>query len=244
MDRSTHALLDALKTAAQQRGDHRLYKRGKLPGLFSRADIELANQAIADGLIEITRVETVGKNAVEWVQITPKGLDTLIQSDSPRQALEELRELLAVNQEGYAKWVAELNAQIRAHVQRYADEVSAMRARLDHLARRVEEALGDFAADRTPTPSPSADWEQEALAFLERRRHVGLEARSPLGELFEWLKQRQPELTIKDFHTGVKRLEESREVTLSPSAGPGDTPTPEYALLIGATVYYYVASVK
>src|SRR5689334_8189984 len=64
MDPRKTLLLEALKTGAASPDEQRLYRRGKLPGLFeqrTRLAGEIATQAVQDGLLEITRVETVGK---------------------------------------------------------------------------------------------------------------------------------------------------------------------------------------
>src|SRR5438874_883797 len=115
MDRRRLALLEALQAAALARGEIRLYRRGKLPGLFAqrtRLNGEIANQAIQDGWLEMVRVEPIGKTTVEWVRITQKGLDFLLESESPVRALEELRAVLAVNQEGTPMWVAQMHARL------------------------------------------------------------------------------------------------------------------------------------
>src|SRR5947208_2088166 len=112
MDRRKLALLEALKTGSLEGGEVRLYRRGKLAGLFAqrtRLSAELANQAVKDGLLEVTRIEPVGKTNVEWVRVTQKGLDFLLESESPARALAELRDVLALNQEGMPRWVAQMN---------------------------------------------------------------------------------------------------------------------------------------
>jgi hypothetical protein len=42
----------------------------------------------------------------------------------------------------------------------------------------------------------------------------------------------------------LKRLQERQLIALLPSTGNGDAPGPEYALLDGAAVYYYVGRAK
>jgi hypothetical protein len=245
MDARKFALLEALKVAARDRSEVRLYRRGQLPGLFAqrtRSNTDVANLAIADGLLEIVRVEPVGKTNVEWVRITQQGLDFLLNSESPIRALEELREVLALNEQGMPKWVAEMNARISEHARLYADEVQQMRRRLDELTSRVEQALERLesgpAANGVPVP-----WMNDALHYLDRRAEVGLGPRCPLVDLFTTLREKDRALTVVDFHTGLKRLRDDRILTLFPSTGVGDTPGPEYALLDQAAVYYYLARI-
>src|SRR5438552_9526055 len=97
MDKSTSALVDVLKQALTQPGEQRLFRSGKLPGVFAgRAGLnaELAAQALRDGLLEITRTETKGKTTTEWVRVTSRGVEFIHQYESPVQALHDLRAVL------------------------------------------------------------------------------------------------------------------------------------------------------
>ena len=244
MDQRKQSLLEALKVGGAEGSEMRLYRRGKLPGLFAqrtRLNAEVANQAVQDGLLEVTRVEAVGKTTVEWVRVTPKGLDLLLQSESPTGALEELRDVLAINQEGMPRWVAEMNARISEHARRYADEVAQMKQRLDQLSQRVIDAIERMEAAQRPAAPPPTPWAHELLDYLDRRKQVGLGGRCPLADLFALLKENHADMTVKEFHAGLKRMQESDTISLLPSTGVGDNPGPEYALLDGAVVYYYVA---
>jgi hypothetical protein len=244
MDARKFALLEALKIAARDRAEVRLYRRGQLPGLFAqrtRANAEVAKLAITDELLETTRVETVGKTTVEWVRLTKKGYDFLLNSESPLRVLEELREILALNAEGMPNWVAEMNARISEHARQYSHEVQQMRRRLDELTTRVEQTLTRLESGKLTPAEPAVAWTHEALDFIDRRQAVGLGPRCPLADLFTALRERHADLAVKDFHAGLKRLHEDQVLALFPSTGVGDTPGPEYALLDRAAVYYYVA---
>jgi hypothetical protein len=81
-------------------------------------------------------------------------------------------------------------------------------------------------------------WGPEALDYLDRRRQVKPDGRCPLPELFAALQGRQVELSLRDFHLGLRRLQEGGQVALLPFEGDA-APEPEYALLDGAAVYYY-----
>src|SRR5262249_26176744 len=80
MDKVTPILIEALRQAAAEAGEQRLYKSGKLSGLFpgrAGANAEAAAQALRDGLLEVVRTETKGKTTIEWVRVTPKGVEFL-----------------------------------------------------------------------------------------------------------------------------------------------------------------------
>ena len=244
MDQRKLALLEALKIGSLEGGETRLYRRGKLPGLFAqrtRANGELANQAVADGLIEVTRVETVGKTSIEWVRVTPTGLNYLLESESPTRALQELRDALAANQDGLPAWAAQMRERVDTLADQFTTEVAAMRGRLDQMAVQVEAAIARIDLAKKDAAPPGVPWGQETLEYLDRRTQVGLGTRCSLADLFTSLKQKYAQMSITEFHTGLKHLQLGNAITLLPSTGNGDTPSPEYALLDGASVYYYVS---
>src|SRR4051812_23845704 len=110
MDRATEALLEALR-AALSAGEQRLYRSGKLDGLFpSRTGPagDAARVALRDGLLEITRTENRGKTTIDWVRLAPRGVDFLHEHESPLRALQELRAALATNQKALPTWLGEL----------------------------------------------------------------------------------------------------------------------------------------
>src|SRR5947208_10537229 len=97
MDRPTQALLEALR-AALSAGEQRLYRTGKLDGLFPGRPGPAgaaAEMALRDGLLEVTRTEARGKTTIDWVRLSPRGVDFLHEHESPLRALQELRATLA-----------------------------------------------------------------------------------------------------------------------------------------------------
>ena len=68
-DKVVETIVEALKVAMAQPGEQRLFRAGRLPGLFSsRAGLPgaAATQALKDGLLEITRTETKAKTATVY----------------------------------------------------------------------------------------------------------------------------------------------------------------------------------
>ena len=240
MDRRKFVLLEVLKAAALSGGEIRLYRRGKLPGLFAqrtRENADIASQAVRDGLLGIVRAETIGKATVEWVRVTQKGLDFLLQSESPARAVDELRAVLTLNENGVPAWLADMHARLDELTRRFAAEIEQVRLRLGQVAQHAEEALDRIEQARVPTTVP---WAQQALEVLERRKQVGLGERCSLADLYGALKEHHHDLTIRDFHHGLKRLHERQLLALLTDVPNGDAPGPEYALLDGPAVYYYV----
>src|SRR2546428_6916529 len=85
MDRVAETLLAALR-AALTAGEQRLYRSGKLDGLFpgrTGTASAAAQQALRDGLLEVVRTETKGRTTIDWVRIAPRGVDFLHEHESP-----------------------------------------------------------------------------------------------------------------------------------------------------------------
>ena len=104
-------LVDGLKQALNQPGEQRLFRSGKLPGIFpgrSATNADAAASALRDGLPEITRTETKGKVTTEWVRATPRAVEFVHQHESPVQALADLQAVLQMTQQGIPAWMAEL----------------------------------------------------------------------------------------------------------------------------------------
>jgi hypothetical protein len=244
MDKVTQILIDALRQAAAQAGEHRLYKSGKLSGLFpgrAGANAQAAAQALRDGLLEVVRTETKGKTTLEWVRATPKGVEFLHHHESPVRALDELRTALQLTQQGVPAWVAEIRGRLDALGARLTEEVQALVRRLDGLSQRVAEALARAQGIGPPVPQDEAvPWAAEAVGHLERRRTGGVLTHCTLPELFAAVRARHPGLLVKDFHAGLKRLQDRGVLRLLPHEGGAALPEPEYALLDGAAVYYQV----
>lgn len=247
MDKVTEAMLAALKQALAEPGEQRLFRSGKLAGLFpGRAGVnaQAAAKALQDGLLEIVRTETKGKTAIEWARLTPRGIDFLHDTESPVVVLRELRAALQTGRDGVPGWLEQLHQELLGFESRLADDVRKYLGKLDALARRVDEALcrldaGPGISDAVAAVVP---WAADALGYLDRRKSSGASGECPLPELFAAIRERHAELTLTSFHDGVRRLSDCKAVRLLPfTAPPEQLPEPEYALLDGSAVVYYAA---
>jgi hypothetical protein len=244
MDRVTATLTESLRAALGGPAEQRLYRSGKLPGVFASragAAAEAAALALREGLLEVARTETKGKTVTDWVRFTPKGLRFVHDHDSPARAMDELRDALRVTREGLPAWVAEMRQGLEQLSKKLAADVQAISARLDALSRRVEEVLSRTLAPPVPEETARAvPWARDAVDYLDRRHDGGVPGPCPLAELFAAVREPHGELSLADFHAGLRRLHERGVVRLAPSANGGPLPEPEYALLDGAATYYYV----
>lgn len=246
MDKRTESLLEALKQALAEPGEQRLYKSGKLEGLFasrSGGSGEAAAQALRDGLLEVVRTETKGKTTVEWVRLTPRGVDFLHEHESPLQALRDLQAVLQTNREKMPLWLAEVQGQVQLLSKRLAEDVQRWTHRLEALGQQVESALRrlEEAHAKHADGAAQVPWSQHALGYLDRRRSGGAPGECPLPELFAAVRDHQAELTVTAFQDGLRRMQDWGLLRLLPFTGPvSELPEPEYALPDGASMCYYV----
>jgi hypothetical protein len=247
-DKIQDAQVQALKQALRDPAEQRLFRSGKLAGLFpgrGGTNAEAAAQALREGLLEVVRTETKGKTVVEWVRLTRRGVDFVHEHESPVRALEELRAALHTAREALPAWQAEVHQAVQALADRLGEETERCRTRLDALGRQVEEALARLHDEQPPVPDGVASavpWAADALAFLERRRTGGAPEECPLPDLFAALHEQHGDLSVSAFHDGLRRLHEGRAVRLLPFTAPAaELPQPEFALFDRASVLYYVA---
>jgi len=248
-DKVTETILEALKQGLVRPGEHRLYRSGKLDGLFaarSGAGAEAATRALRLGLIETVRNETKGKTVIDWVRVTPKAVEFVHEHESPLRALQDLRDELRATKDGVPAWHEEMRRALASLGDKLAEDSARMRQRVEALSERVEEALRRLALLGPHLPesvTQSVPWAEDALTYLARRQSGGAPGPCPLPELFAVLAGRQAGFTMAGFHDGLRRLHERRLVhLLPPTAVPEAMAQPEYALLDGGNVFYFVTS--
>lgn len=231
-------LVYALKSALGNVEPLPLYRGAKQEGLFaSRTGPagEAAQQALRDGLLEIVRKEARGKSEVEWVRITPLGVQFVQQHESPRAALEELVPLLRANQQGLPRWVEEFRAQLHALTNRFTESWQRQERQLEQLLQRAEAALERLRAGGPQAPLDA--WQLAVLEYLRRRRESAATP-CPIVELFNAARGHHPDLTLGVLHEGLAQMRDRGAVDLVPFGGHlSDLPEPEYALLEGPAVY-------
>ncbi|HYV34575.1 MAG TPA: hypothetical protein VE988_02660 [Gemmataceae bacterium] len=246
-EKLTRALVDALKVVLTQPGEHRLFKSGKLPGVFEgRAGLnaDAAAQAMRDGLLEVARTETKGKTTTEWVRVTPKGIEFVHRHESPVQALHDLRTVLQMTQDGIPKWMGELRKDLQTLGDRLTDQALKIAQHVDALSQRVTEALERAEAVGSKNHIDVASivpWGSRAVDYLDKRKATGVVNHCTLPELFTLLREQQPELTITEYHAGLRRMHDRGVLRLLPIETKEALEEPEYALLDGAATFYHVA---
>ena len=240
-ERRTELLLDAVKAAIAAPGEHRLFRFGRLAGLFpSRAGLsaEAAGMALRMGLLETVRSEVRGKLIVEWVQATTKAVAYVHENDSPKSVLRELKEVLEATRDGVPIWMKEAKAELADISYRFERRASALLKRLDEVADRVDAALRRADAKAPTVAEPVArvvPWAVDALEYLDHRDDGGAAAPCPLPELYQAVRARFPELPLTSFQDGVRRLHDLRAVRLAESDMMAE---PEHAVVADGKLMY------
>ena len=95
-DKVTQQILDALTRAAAEPAGTVLFGTKSEPGLFpaTAAAKPAARKALDDGLLEVIRTETKGKQTRELAVVTDPGLQFLLAQSSPKQVLEDFVRVL------------------------------------------------------------------------------------------------------------------------------------------------------
>ena len=238
LERRREILLDALKTALANGHEHRLFRSGRLDGLFPSKlgdSGEAARQALAADLLVHVRTEVKGKFIFEWVRATPRAVGFVAEHDSPKAILRELRETLGETQNGVPIWLEQTKNELHTISGLFEQRSTVLLARLESLAGRMEAALRRAEA-KEPGRSwghAIAPWVDVALLYLDRRREGRL-GPCPLSELFHAVREQFDSLTIPDFHDGIRRLADVRAVILT--AGSNGIREPEFAVLVDGTL--------
>src|SRR5262245_23659419 len=230
-DRSSQFVLDALSRAVADPAGLPLYAGKSAPGLFpaTAAARQAAERCKGEELVRVVRTEARGKAVHEVCAITDKGLAYLLSQGDPRRLLEDLVRAVEAREGQLADLVAAAHA---AHAS--LDAVKTIAAKiLRHLSQ---------SANGTPPADDPPPWESAALDHLTRRQAAGAAEDCPLPELYRAVREGHPNLTVGEFHDGLRRLHDGGRIYLHPWTGPlYDLPEPPYALLAGHEVAYYAS---
>ena len=145
---------------------------------------------------------------------------------NPPPVLDELRAAIALNEKGVPAWLADMHARLDALSQRFAAEVEQVRKQLEHVAQRAAEAMdrieqaSRWHAHHDPVGAGRPGGSGEA-------QQVGLGERCSMVDRYAALKERHHDLTMLEFHAGLKGMREQLLLTLLSDVPNGDAPGPE-----------------
>lgn len=243
-EKQSELLLDALKAAVAVPGEHRLFRWGKLGGLFpSRVgpSAAAAKYALGEGLLEHVRTEMRGRLIVEWARATPKAMQHLDDHDSPKAVLRELQEVIGVTRAGVPIWMEQARdeaAQLSMRFEHFSRELlrrlDSLNDRVDAAIRRAETAapkVGEAMLRRVP-------WAKAILEHFDRQAANDQGERCELCDLFSVAKSFDPGMTLLEFHEGIRAMANGGLLHLAP-AGAGEIREPEYAVEVGGQMMWW-----
>lgn len=237
-------VLDALKAAISAPGDHRLFRWGKLAGLFpSRlgASASAAKFALTEGLLEHVHTESRGRMIVEWVRATPKTMQFLDEHDSPKAVLRELQAMIGETRSGIPIWMTQARDEAAQLAMRFEHFAQELLRRLDSLDQRV-----DAAIRRAENPPPrlgeamlkKVPWAKAILEHIDLSVTNHKVEQCELRDLFTTAKVVDPNLTLLDFHEGIRAMTNGGLLHLEPGT-PDEMREPEYAVEIGGQMMWW-----
>ncbi|HLW65838.1 MAG TPA: hypothetical protein VKS79_11000 [Gemmataceae bacterium] len=234
--KSTRLMFDALARAVAEPAGLPLFNVKSASGLFppSAAARQIAQRCKDEGLLRVLALETGGKQPREICAITDKGREWLLSQASPRQVLEDFVRVLEDRQ----KQIAELQTATR----NLAASVESLQSTVQQILPATIEAHHNGPnTSLACTATSAAGWTIEVSPMLEQW-HANNAGDCPLPELYRNIKGARSDLSIGNFHDGLRLLHEQHQVYLHPWTGPlYQLPEPPYALLIGHFVAYYAS---
>jgi hypothetical protein len=215
-----------------------LYKSGKHPGIFpgGAGGKKLAEEALKRGFVHSSEAPAAAGKKTKKValngRITPLGQQLVLDHDSPKKVLEELREVMRQAAEESRRAA---HASLR--------KVEELQQTFQMVTQAVERA-SQQAPPRLPA-APVAEptnntWIPEIESYLRARWEKGTAGDCPLPELYGYLRQRHSELTIGDYQDAMRQLHDQGRIRLSGWSGPLDgIPNPDLAMFVAHMVMYY-----
>jgi hypothetical protein len=234
-DKSLQLIVEGLSRAAAAPAGSPLHGGGKRPGLFANSVLsrQAAGRCKDEGYLRIVEGEHAGKSTQEIYALTEKGLAYLLEQASPKQVLGEMNQAL----QAYQAQVTEL-----------VEIAQKVRDRIGDWGATVEKVMQQTLKPAAPrgagfSTNGSETWVDALFAFLIEWRNSPQSSDCPLPDLYRRASQVEQNLTIGQFHDGIRRLRDEQKIYLHPWTGPlYELPEPAFALLIGHEIAYYASA--
>lgn len=226
-------LLEGLAHALAEPSGVALFVARNRPGLFPNTapGKAAAKQSLEQAWLNKLRSETKGKTTIDFVAITSAGQRYLLEQT-------DAKPLLGTVQASLQERAKQLD-QLRTAVRLYQHDLDTLQARLEVIADKVN------SANVTVGKVTVTNWPEKLTAYLHNRQQSRPAEDCPLPELFEQAKSFAPELSVGEFHDGLRRLQNEQRIALQPWTGPlHELPEPRLALMQGHSLAYYASPVQ
>jgi hypothetical protein len=237
-------MLEALERALADSCPRKLHGTKASPGIFlssSATARAAAHQCLERELLRQVAEQRIGKRLVPLFAIAPPGVAMVLESSPVPRLLAAMVDA--------ADQTAQSAANCGRTLQAVGQRAVELREAVERVAARVQPAsharlstLALSASCSGPSPADRAESLQEELVKAVRTH----KSRAPLEpielpELFRQVATKFETLSIGQFHDTVRQLSGSQRLRLMPyTRAMYQLAQPEYALIVGREIMYYV----
>jgi hypothetical protein len=229
-------LLDGLRQALDG-SPRRLQGTGQIRGLFSagKTGSPVAKRALDEGLLkQVPPTEQSPSRSSRakppvFVVITDKGRQLVLDSDSPITVLKALGDSLVPQGVSLANGVQAALAEVvslRESVEQLRHGFQAQLATYQQTAQALEAAIERARRQGATAPVPSSpslppseqhrvNWLDEVVHLVVEQKQRNQFERLTLPRIYEHLKKTRPDLSLGQFHDGLRRLQTQRRIRLT-----------------------------
>jgi hypothetical protein len=243
--------LEALSRMLVDATPRLLFKSASSPGFFSGTSQPVkaaANLCKERGWLEPTgEFVGTGKSKKEKYRLTPTAVHAILEGSEAVQLLRGLNDHMKAQIESLKNLQAQIGLVLN-QAGPLGDAVAALQRRLqppnlDDIRRQ----LGPAAPVAAPTPpavapaAPLAAWLDRVLTLINQQRERDRFQQLNLPALWQQLRQGQPDLTLGQFHDGLRTLRDQGRIRLVPfTRALATIEDPRNALFLDGEVMYYV----
>ncbi|MGF1583127.1 MAG: hypothetical protein ACFCD0_27720 [Gemmataceae bacterium] len=239
-DKSTQFIIDGLSRAVLDPDGVLLHANKNAEGLFPTNAVgkQAAQRCLDEGYLQVVSQEAKGRGVHQLCAITEKGLAYLLAEANPKHVLEDFVRVLEARE-------AQVH-ELLSVAQHTRNSIESLRNVAERVLKAIETGPStsglNGSAGVLTNGHAARPWQETVLETLAQWNPHGTAGDCPLPVLYREVKPLQPDLSIGQFHDGLRRLHQDEKIYLLPWTGPlYDLAEPAFALLIGHEVLYYAS---
>jgi hypothetical protein len=241
--------LEALSRLLGEPAPKALHGSKSIPGIFpgaSAAEKSAAKLCLDRGwLLPTGDAVGKGKSRKELYRLAPAGLQAVLAQSDPTGLLRSLADNVA-RLEGQTAELQSGIADALRPIGAFATALSELKGAIGQALTKVKPVDLDQYRSVFATPPPTGtrdqfSWGDEVVRMAAEQKQRNAFQRLTLPQVFERLRARYPELTLGQFHDGLRRLQDERRIRLGPyTQALATLDDPRNALFLDREVKYYV----
>lgn len=246
----THAL-EALACLIGDSSPRVMHGSKTVAGVFPGASA--AYKAAAKVCLERDWLEPVGQTTGKGknqslYRLSVAGLQAVLEQNDPGKLLHGLRDQVSQLQNR----TAELTGFVRDKLVELSGQVGSLGSNMEQLTLVIEQAAKrvkpiDVMQMSQPAPEVQSNgagdvgWHDEVIELVKEQKQQNSFQRLTLPQLFSMLRIKHPQLTLGQFHDGLRKLQDDRRIRLGPfTQALATIDDPRTALFLDREVKYYV----